>query len=253
MSIPRFGDKYDAPPLMSAADRLQNRFPDDESPTMPDTVVVTFQDYLYDSLTADATQELDVGTEVYSAAERTDRDDMAIVGEFGIGAPVLGIVLEELIAMDATRFLVVGGCGTLQDHVEPGDAIVVDSAVRDEGTSHHYLPPETPAEADPTLVDALTAAADAESIATHVGPTWTTDAFYRETIPELDHYRDQGVLCAEMEVATLFAIAQYRDVAAAAILTPFDRLVGDTWEWGLDADPLEYLEVIATIGLDAVT
>ena len=105
-----------------------------------------------------------------------------------------------------------------------GDIVVCDRAIRDEGTSHHYLPPDTYAHASPAatarLVDALQATGTPHS----VGTSWTTDAPYRETIAEVQHYQAEGVLAVEMEAAALFAVAAYRGVEMGALLTISDTL-----------------------------
>ena len=105
-----------------------------------------------------------------------------------------------------------------------GDIVVCDRAIRDEGTSHHYLPPDTYAHASSAatarLVDALQATGTPHS----VGTSWTIDAPYRETIAEVRHYQAEGVLAVEMEAAALFAVAAYRGVEMGSLLTISDTL-----------------------------
>lgn len=251
MSLPAYPDKHDAPPFMTPADRLDQRFPDEAWPTVPDAVIVTLQDGLYESLTDTATP-LKVRSDLYTAARLTDAD-VGVVGEFGIGAPALAIVVEELLALGATRFVIVGGCGTLQPAVTPGDVIVVDTALRDEGASHHYRPPAVEATADEALTTALTNTAEARGLTPHVGRSWTTDAFYRETIPEIDRYTEAGVLTVEMEAAALYAIADHHNAAAATILTPFDRLTDDTWDWAVTGTtPSERLADAFDVAVDTL-
>jgi purine-nucleoside phosphorylase len=62
------------------------------------------------------------------------------------------------------------------------------------------------------------------------GTSWTTDAPYRETLAELKHYRDEGVLTVEMEASAIFAIAKYLNINAGAILTISDYLTEESWE-----------------------
>jgi purine-nucleoside phosphorylase len=64
----------------------------------------------------------------------------------------------------------------------------------------------------------------------HTGTSWTTDAPYRETLAELKHYRDEGVLTVEMEAAAIFTIAKYLNIEAGAILTISDYLTEENWE-----------------------
>lgn len=212
--------------------------------------------YLFEYVTSrDDTGEIDLATSTYSVAALDHRaSSVGVVGDFGIGAPTLGIVVEEFIALGTTQFLIIGGCGTFRATVKPGDAIIVDRAIRDEGTSHHYLEPADTVAATSQLVTALEERAAEADVPSHTGPTWTTDVFYRETEAELDHYQTEGILTVDMEAAALFAIAQYRDVAAGAIFSPFDRLTDDEWTWDVsDVTSKERLRDVFTIGVDVLT
>jgi uridine phosphorylase len=153
-----------------------------------------------------------------------------VLGSFGVGAPATAIYMERLITHGAEAVCIVGGCGGLGGNVVPHEPIVCDSAVRDEGVSHHYLPSETYVSANTALVSRLEDALDTTGFDYQTGPSWTTDAIFRETVPEIEHYSDEGVLAVEMEAAAVFAIAKYRDIDAAALLCPFDLVMTDRWE-----------------------
>lgn len=255
MGLPQFGEKGEYRSVMTPGDRLQQRFHTErERPIVPARCLLVLHDGLFDRATAgDGATPIDVGTDTYAVAVRdVGPTDVGIVGEFGVGAPALAIVVEELVALGARQLLVVGGCGTIQETVSPGDAIVVSGAIRDEGTSHHYVPPAPVSHASPSVTDALETTMDRTERRTHRGITWTTDGFYRETAAEVEHYRDRGVLAVEMEAAALFAIASYREVEAGALLTPFDRLGDDGWAWDIDADPGDVLEALLASGIDAL-
>lgn len=111
-----------------------------------------------------------------------------------------------------------------------GHAIVVDSAVRDEGTSHHYLPAGWQVAVDPQPVAALVESLDAAGLAHRIGCTWTTDAIYRETRVRVDRRVDEGCLVVEMEAAALLAVAGYRHATFGQVLLAGDTLAGDTWD-----------------------
>ena len=87
---------------------------------------------------------------------------VGIVRVPGVGAPVTALLMEELIARGAERFLALGHVGSLQPDVELGDLVVVDRALRDEGTSHHYLDAGAYVDATPALCDRLEAALNAD-------------------------------------------------------------------------------------------
>lgn len=148
----------------------------------------------------------------------------------GVGAPLAVMFLEELIALGCRRFVAVGGAGTLLPDLVMGHAVIVDSAVRDEGTSYHYLQPSRRVEADPHGVSVLAATLDAAGMPHRVGRTWTTDAVYRETRARVERRRAEGCLVVEMEAAAFIAVARYRGVRLAHLLLAADSLAGDAWE-----------------------
>lgn len=154
---------------------------------------------------------------------------IGVMGRFGIGAPVAAIALEELIAFGVTRFVSVGTAGSLQAHIEIGDVVVCERAIRDEGTSHHYLPPGHDARPSPALTNALAASLDDLGLPYTRGAAWTTDAPYRETRAEVRRYQAEGICCVEMEAAALFAVATHRNVDVAALFTISDSLADLTW------------------------
>jgi uridine phosphorylase len=94
---------------------------------------------------------------------------------------------------------------------EPPYFIMIERALRDEGTSYHYLPADRDyAEADPALVSAVAPALAQSAIPVERGATWTTDAPYRETSEAIEAARGEGILAVEMEAAALYAFAEAR-------------------------------------------
>ena len=149
---------------------------------------------------------------------------VGICGGFGIGAPAVAAILEELIAFGTTCFVSIGTAGGLQKSSRIGDLIVCDAAVRDEGVSHHCLEPAEYSHPSPTLTAELTQTLDGLGATYAAGPSWTIDAPFRETVEEARHYRANGVLTIEMEAAALFAVARYRRVDLAAAFVISDSL-----------------------------
>jgi uridine phosphorylase len=147
----------------------------------------------------------------------------------GIGAPAVSAQMEILIALGVRRFLSVGTAGGLLADQAPGDVVVATGAVRDEGTSLHYLDAGIEVVPDAALTDALANALARAGIEARSGSTWTTDAPFRETKQKIEELRSQGVLAVEMEAAALFAVAQVRGVELASALvvdTVFGEPVG---------------------------
>ncbi len=162
-------------------------------------------------------------------AVRSTGGRVAVLTDFGLGAPIVAAQAEELIALGATRLISVALAGGIQPDLAPGSIVIPRTSIRDEGTSHHYLPPGTEVASDPGLVDALCVALARRGQAARLGTTWSTDAPYRETREEVARYQAQGVLAVDMEVAALLAVAHVRGVQAAAVLVAGDSLAGGAW------------------------
>jgi uridine phosphorylase len=158
----------------------------------------------------------------------------------GPGAPIVAAAMEELIAFGVQRFIAIGLAGGLQPDLHPGDIVICDRALRDEGTSYHYLPPARSVDANPVLVQQLSAAFETRQIAHSIGASWTTDAPYRETRRKVETYCAEGVKTVEMEAAALFAVGQRLNVPTAAVLVIGDRLAELRWQPPLDPQPLRH-------------
>jgi len=136
----------------------------------------------------------------------------------GIGCPSTAIAVEELRDLGVDTFIRVGTSGSMQHHIKPGDIGVINGAIRDEGTSRHYLPLEFPAVADLDVTLALREAARASGHAWHLGVAQSKDSFYGQHAPERMPIAEDlqrrwkawmagGAICSEMEAATLFIVA----------------------------------------------
>ncbi|WP_063817197.1 nucleoside phosphorylase [Streptomyces hygroscopicus] len=150
---------------------------------------------------------------------------VAVCGGFGLGAPATALVLEQLIALGARRVITVGTAAALHPDLPPGQLVVCDGALRDEGVSHHYLPPGSRIKPSKQLTEHLTESLRKRGIIGRHGPGWTTDAPYRETEAEVARYGRLGLLTADMEAAAVFAVAQHRGIDAAAVFAVADSLV----------------------------
>ncbi len=148
----------------------------------------------------------------------------------GVGAPLAAAFLEELIARGCRAFVACGGAGVLVPELALGHVIVPTAAVRDEGTSYHYLPAGRTVEPDPEALKAIVSAIERHAIPYVVGSTWTTDAIYRETRSKVARRVEEGCLCVEMEAASLFAVARFRGVPLGQLLYGGDDLSGEVWD-----------------------
>jgi uridine phosphorylase len=158
-----------------------------------------------------------------------DKRGRLLVTRLPIGAPVTAMTVEELGSLGVTQFLILGIAGGLDPALSLGDLVLCTRAVRDEGTSHHYLPDSVYAYPDRKLTRSLQTIIEQLGIACAMGPTWTIDAPYRETLEEVRIYRNAGVLTVEMEASALFAAAKRRGAEAAAVFAVSDKLADEGW------------------------
>lgn len=158
-----------------------------------------------------------------------DGTDVLVVHP-GVGAPLAAGMLEEVIALGCRQIVACGGAGALRDDLVLGHAIVVDEAVRDEGTSFHYLVASRTVAADPHGVTVLADLLYERGIPYLVGKTWTTDAFYREARSRIERRLEEGCLTVEMEASAFMAVARFRGVRFAQLLYAGDSVAGETWQ-----------------------
>ena len=168
----------------------------------------------------------------------------------GVGAALTCGILEEVIARGCRKFIACGGCGVLDPNIPVGHMIVPIAAVRDEGTSYHYLPPAREVQATPEAVSAIEKTLSAHNIPYQLSKTWTTDAPYRETPKKVQCRRAEGCSTVEMEAAAFFAVAQFRNIPLGQILYGGDDVSGESdWDhrdWHRQFDVREKLFWLAT-------
>ena len=162
-------------------------------------------------------------------AVQTPRGRVAVVHP-GVGAPLAAGMLEELIALGGRYFVACGSAGSLTPGQVMGRIVVPVSAVRDEGTSYHYLAASRFVAADPLALDVVIANLKRHGLEYSTGPTWTTDAPFRETPSRVERRRRDGCLTVEMEAAALMAVAAYRGVQLAYYLYAGDDLTASKWQ-----------------------
>jgi uridine phosphorylase len=168
-----------------------------------------------------------------------------------VGAPFAVLIAEELFASGCRLLLSLTSAGQIVPAGPPPYFVIIERALRDEGTSYHYAAPAEYAHADPALV---AIAADALGDRAHIGASWTTDAPFRETAEAIEAAKACGILAVEMEAAALytFAAARGAQVLCLAHVTNTMAQGGDDFEKGEadgTADALEVLgAIVAAIG-----
>jgi uridine phosphorylase len=171
----------------------------------------------------------------------------------GFGSPTAVMTLEELIAFGIKKFVNLGAAGGLQQNMNIGDIVICDRAIRDEGTSFHYLLGEKYAYPCHDLTENFCAVFERKGIPYSEGTSWTTDAPYRETIEELRQYRSDGVVTVEMEASALFAVGAYRGVSVSSIFAISDLLLEEDWNQGYHSEEkLESLKQIFEVVLESI-
>jgi uridine phosphorylase len=153
------------------------------------------------------------------ACYHTKLDEIDHGGEtFGIvgcavGAAFAVLVAEQLFASGCRLLISVTSAGQLVPLGEPPYFVLIEKALRDEGTSYHYAAPAPFAEADPALMDPIMASLADFPFPVHRGPSWTTDAPFRETEAAIAAAVQRGAVAVEMEAAALYAFAHARNRA----------------------------------------
>ena len=147
-----------------------------------------------------------------------------------VGASACIVQYEEIFAMGLEKMVVFGTCGVLDKSIDDLAIIIPNSAIRDEGTSYHYLPEGDSIELDATYKDLFIEILKEHDFDYVTGPTWTTDAFYRETRDKVNYFKEKGCLCVEMEASAIAAICKYKNLHSFIFFYAGDNLDSVTWE-----------------------
>jgi len=147
-----------------------------------------------------------------------------------VGAPFAVLVAEELFASGCQLLISITSAGQILPVGQSPYVILIEQALRDGGTSYHYLPPAPYSYLDPALREMVSAHWDHSPVPLHVGASWTTDAPFRETEAVIAQRRAEGILAVEMEAAALYALAQarqYQIICFAHVMNQLGQTEGD--------------------------
>jgi uridine phosphorylase len=177
-----------------------------------------------------------------------DGVEVGVIG-CAVGASFAVLVAEQLHASGCRLVVSVTSSGSITPVADPPHFVLIDRALRDEGTSHHYLPPSTWSDAPPQLMARLDGTLDGLAQAVVTGATWTTDAPYRETAAAIERAAGLGVISVEMEAAALYAYAAAlgRDVVCLAHVTNTMATEGDDFEKGEADGACDALEAVGRV------
>lgn len=174
--------------------------------------------------------------------------EVGVVGRV-VGASFAVLVAEELFASGCQLLVSLTSAGQIVPFGPPPYFVIIDRALRDEGTSYHYMPPSEFAEADPGLVQRAGRVTTKTGPRVIVGSTWTTDAPFRETAEAIEAARIKGILGVEMEAAALYAFARSADeqVLCLAHVTNTMGRDGADFEKGEAEGTQEALSVLGSV------
>ena len=169
-----------------------------------------------------------------------------------VGAPFAVLVAEELFASGCRALVSISSAGLIAEELSPPFFLLVEKALRDEGTSHHYLRPGRFSVASLSLVAAVERRLAGSAIPVLRGPSWTTDAPFRETKQLIAARRSEGIVSVEMEAAALLALgtALGKPVVCLVHVTNAMATRGDDFEKGGDAG-IESSLSVCTAALEA--
>jgi len=188
----------------------------------------------------------------------TELDSLALTGQTvgiigrAVGAPFAVLVAEQLFASGCRLLLSLTSAGQIVPAGQPPYFVIIDRALRDEGTSYHYAAPSDFGQADPHLVAMAGDALKRSGLTFLVGASWTTDAPFRETAEAIASARSRGVLAVEMEAAALYTFARAAHVQVlclAHVTNTMGRTDQDFEKGEADgtADALRVLEAIISV------
>lgn len=254
-TLPLFGHALGAPSSFTPealleAVRVERKLPRDP---VPDVCVLEFDGDLTDwlVLTGRATRWTPWAC-FHTSMEVVDVDgDRCGVIARTIGGPYAVLVAEQLVASGARVILGLTSAGRVSPDLPIPALVLASHALRDEGTSYHYLPPAETAAGDAALTAALREDLSSVGLPLVTGATWTTDAPYRETAQQLDRHASQGILAVEMQAASLFAFGAARGVrcgVVAHVTNGVDHVAADQFEKGSHQLGFEILKAMCRAG-----
>lgn len=220
-SVPLLGHALEAPSAFTPealldAVRVERNLPRDP---VPEVCVLEFDGDLTDWLIATGRAKRWRPWACFHTSMETvevDGDDVGVIART-IGGPYAVLVAEQLAASGARIILGLTSAGQVSPGLRIPSLVVPVSALRDEGTSYHYLPSAETVDGDAGLTAVLQEELSRLGLPVVTGTVWTTDAPYRETARQLERHARNGILAVEMQAASLFAFGAARRVRCGVV------------------------------------
>lgn len=239
-SLPILHQNYSDKPVFLPGNMLESARIQKNLPllTVPEGCLLDFDGELVEYLIANGAARLESAwpcfhTRLYRWS--VDGVEYGIIGGT-VGASFAVLVAEELFAMGCRALVTISSAGLIAEDLQPPLFLLIEQALRDEGTSYHYLAPARYAQASPELVSAVARQLKEANLPCMRGSSWTTDAPFRETEPLINARRDEGIISVEMEAAALLAMgsALNKPVCCFAHITNSMATRDDDFEKGGD-------------------
>ncbi len=147
-----------------------------------------------------------------------------------VGAPASVGDYEDILELGLEKLVVFGSCGVLKKEIKDLEIIIPTTAIRDEGTSYHYLPATEELEVNPKYIKEFEELCKYHEYSYYKGKTWTTDAIYRETVNKVNTRKEQGAICVEMECSAMNAVAKFRNKELFTFFYAADNLDSINWD-----------------------
>ena len=147
-----------------------------------------------------------------------------------VGAPACTVEYEEIFAKGVETIIVFGTCGVLDKSIEDLAIIIPTSAIRDEGTSYHYIKASDEIEVNRKYKEEFIELLKEHNYSYVKGKTWTIDAPYRETKDKVQKRKKQGCICVEMECSAISALAEFREKDVFQFFYAADNLDSAKWD-----------------------
>ena len=147
-----------------------------------------------------------------------------------VGAPACVVQYEELFAMGLEKIVVFGTCGVLDKNIDDLAIIIPNAAIRDEGTSYHYLKSSREVVVNSKYKEEFVKLLKEHAYSYMIGKVWTTDAPYRETRKKVIDRKEEGCVCVDMECSAISALAKFRNKEVFQFFYAADNLDSAKWD-----------------------
>lgn len=201
---------------------------------MPEVAIACFSHKLFDKI-VEGGKCIKIA-ELHNTGEHKDVYEIEYNGhkfalfKIGVGAPVAVGDIEDMHVLGVKKFIVFGNCGVLDSSIDDCAVIIPNKALRDEGTSFHYMAPSRSIELNKKYINEFKEVLSELGFDYVEGATWTTDAFYRETREKVSKRREEGAITVEMEASALQAVCDFRGCELFIFFYAGDSLAGEEWD-----------------------